>query len=159
MYEKNRDNDARLRMKYESKTHQSPLWLDTSPVFLGRVEWCGGTRSAVAILGTGATLRVDRDEEQVLYRRKLRFVLGEDGAIERVLDERGVPVDLADWGCFETSDRRVLTLDVISDQPNPRWSIEKDTDGTWYHPAGGGEPTFVPTGEDPEKILGCSPSK
>jgi hypothetical protein len=108
------------------------------------------------IEGTDATLRVSRDDPKVRYRRKLRLVFGSGGGLERVVDERGCPVDLADWGSL-SDDKRVLTLDIISERTNPRFTVEHGQDGTWYHPVEGLEPTFVPAGEDPAMRLGCLP--
>jgi hypothetical protein len=142
----------------KQQTHAYPLTAETVPVFVGKVESTGTTTSDVRLPQAHATLRVQRsagnDGPALTYRRRLRFILDEKcEQIVRIHDERGYQVSLSDFGSHETPDHRVVTLDVISEQPNPLYTAEEDHDGTWYHPVGGMEATFVPKGEDPDKYL------
>jgi hypothetical protein len=138
--------------------YANPLTSETTPVFIGRVESTGTHASDVRLPQAHTTVRVGRwssdDSPALTYRRKLRFILDEQGeTIIRIHDERGCQVSLADFASFETPDKRVLTLDVISEQTNPLFTTEEDAEGTWHHPVVGMEATFVPKGEDPSKYL------
>lgn len=143
--------------KNDEQTHAHPLTSETVPVFYGRVETTGTHTSDVRLPQAHVTVRVQRDPGSdgpaLTYRRKLRVIYDEQGNITRICDERGCQVSLADFGSFATTDKRVLLLDVISEQPNPLFTTEEDVDGTWHHPVKGMEATFVPTGEDPSRYL------